>query len=409
VTSGLQNRSFSVCAAERRLALDHRQCNCDNLDEVSMFRTLRNWLTRPRRPARPQTVSPDRGPSPPAQPQAAPPYRVFTRESDLTLSAEKLDETLGPLPAAFEAEMTDAKSAFPSVSERPEGPRVLVRYRGPALILTAEVEDIASAALEDAIRRRAPDIAFRAEPPAEPTKPGQRPTALGSYPEAIKAFESGRTPLLCGVSYIPGINLDGMDKASYVTSSWWWPETRAVVARTKAHAVTVVLGGLDKTPAKERILVEMQLVAAALDVLKSATAVVWPDANAMWQPDLFRSELDRAKGEIPLTLAVAVKLGRDTEHLHPDGKPKWFARTEGLNAFGMMEVEWRAFGGEVRDLVQWMQGIVWYLVNKGPIIADGESMGSDTPGFMPPIILRHESSTTVLGSRAYAVYPQPIN
>jgi Domain of unknown function (DUF4261) len=152
----------------------------------------------------------------------------------------------------------------------------------------------------------------------------------------------------------------------------------------------------------------MQLVAAALDVLKSATAVVWPDANAMWKPDDFRSRLDRAKGEIPVTLAVAVQMGRDTENLRPDGTSKWFARTEGLHAFGMMEVEWRAFDGEFLQLASLMSGIAWYLINKGPIIADGESMGSDAPGAMPTIIIRHEPSTTVLGTRAYAVYPQPI-
>jgi len=212
-------------------------------------------------------------------------------------------------------------------------------------------------------------------------------------------------PLLCGLTYIPNINLEGMDKQAYVTSCWWWPETREVVARTKAHAATVVLGQFDKTPPKERILIEMQLVAAALDVLKSATAVIWPDANAMWKPDLFRAELDRAKGEIPVLLGVAVKVGRDTENLHPNGTPKWFARTEGLNALGIMEVEWRAFDGEFRNLVQWMQGISWYLVNKGPVIGDGDSMGSDAPGAMPPIVVRHETSTIAPGIRAYVVYP----
>jgi hypothetical protein len=295
----------------------------------------------------------------------------------------------------------------PSLPKRPEGPRVPISYRGPALILTSEVEDVSSAALQDAIRRRVPDIHFD-KPPAEPTKPGERPTALGSYPEIVKAIEMGRMPLFCGITYIPETNLDGMDKADFVTSCWWWPETREVVARTKAHAVTVVLGQIDKAPAKERILIEMQLAAAALDVLKSATAVVWPDANAMWKPDLFRAGLEKAEGEIPVSLAVPVKLGRDTQHLRPDGTPKWFARTEGLNALGIMEVEWRGFGGEVPDLIKWMHGIAWYLVNKGPIIASGESMGTDAPGVMPPIVIRHEDSTTVLGTRAYVVYPQRV-
>jgi hypothetical protein len=224
----------------------------------------------------------------------------------------------------------------------------------------------------------------------------------------VKAIKMGRMPLLCGVTYIPGTDLDGMDKADFVTSSWWWPETREVVARTKAHALTVVLGQIDKTPAKERILVEMQLAVAALDVLKSAIAVVWPDANAMWNPDQFRAGLNDAKGEIPVSLVVAVKLGKDTEHRRADGTPTWFARTEGLNAFGIMETEWRAFDGDVSDLVKWMHGIAWYLVQKGPVIASGDSMGSDAPGVMPPIVIRHEDSTTVLGSRAYVVYPQRL-
>ena len=301
-----------------------------------------------------------------------------------------------------------ALAGDPLLPKRPEGPRVPFRYRGPAVILTSEVENISSAALQNAIRRRVPDIHFD-KPPPEPANPGQSPTAIGSYPEMVKALEMGRTPLICGVAYNPGINLDGMDKADFVTSCWWWPETRDVVARAKAHAVTIVLGQSEKTPAKERILVEMNLVAAALDVLKSAIAVVWLDANAMWKPDLFLSGLEEAKGEIPVSLAVPVKLGRDTQHLRPDGTPKWFARTEGLNALGIMEVEWRGFGGEVPDLIKWMHGIAWYLVNKGPIIASGESMGTDAPGVMPPVVIRHEDSTTVLGTQAYVVYPQRLS
>lgn len=104
-----------------------------------------------------------------------------------------------------------------------------------------------------------------------------------------------------------------------------------------------------------------------------------------------------------------MKLGSDTEHRRADGTPTWFACTDGLNAFGIMEVEWRAFDGEALDLVKWIKGIVWYLVNKGPIVASGDSMGSDGPGVMPPVIIRHEDSTTRLGTRAYVVYPQRLS
>jgi hypothetical protein len=286
---------------------------------------------------------------------------------------------------------------------------VPTRYRGPAVILTEKVENISSLALQNAIRRRAPEIYFPPKPSAESTEPGQRPTALGTYPEGIKALESGRTPVLCGVSYIPNINLEGMDKKSYVTSCWWWPETREVVAGAKAHAVTVAMGNLGQMTAKERILLEMQLTAAALDVLKSATAVIWPDADAMWQPDQFRSVLDRAKGNIPISLAVAVKLGKDTQYLNPDGSPKLFARTDGLNAFGLMEVEWRAYSGELQPLIRGVQGVAGYLIENGPAISDGAIMKPEAPGVMPNIVVRHEPSSTIPGARAYAVYPQRTN
>ena len=44
----------------------------------------------------------------------------------------------------------------------------------------------------------------------------------------------------------------------------------------------------------------------------------------MWKPDDFRRDLEQAKGEIQITLTVAVKIGEDTEHVRPDGTPKWF-------------------------------------------------------------------------------------
>ena len=61
------------------------------------------------------------------------------------------------------------------------------------------------------------------------------------------------------------------------------------------------------------------------------------------------------------------------------------------------------------DLVNWLGGMAWYLINKGPIVGDRNSMGTDEPGAMPPVVIRHENSTTVLGTRAYVVYPQHVN
>jgi hypothetical protein len=277
------------------------------------------------------------------------------------------------------------------------------------MILTSEIETVSSAALQAAIQRRAPQLQFGAEPPQESDKAGDRPTALGCYPDFDHSTAIGKPMLIYGVNYIPDFNLAGIENESYVASSWWWPESRDVIARTKAHAIAVVLGDIPAAPPKERVLIEVQLIAAALDVLKTATAVVLPCANAMWKPEDFLSELEGAEGDVPVSLVVPVKLGNDTEHLRADGTPKLAARTDGLNAFGMMEVEWRAFEGEPTDLYDALSDIASYLVTHGPIIADGDSMGGNEPGGMRSLIIRHEPSTTVLGTQAYVVYPQPVH
>jgi hypothetical protein len=129
----------------------------------------------------------------------------------------------------------------------------------------------------------------------------------------------------------------------------------------------------------------------------------------MWKPEDFLSQLEGADGDIPVSLVVPVKIGSDAEHRRADGTPTLAARTDGLNAFGMMEVEWRGFDGQATDLCDSLSSIAEYLVAHGPIIADGDSLGGDAPGGMPNVIIRHEPSTTVPGTQAYAVYPQPVN
>ncbi len=204
------------------------------------------------------------------------------------------------------------------------------------MVLTSEIEMVTSAALQAAIQRRVPQLQFGDESPTETDKIGDRPTAVGYYPDFDRSRATGKPMLGYGLTYIPNFDLAGVADESYLASSWWWPERRDVLARTRAHAVAVVLGDIPATPPKERILIELQLVAAALDVLKTAIAVVLPCSEAMWKPEDFLSQLEDAEDSIPVSLVVPVKLGSDKEQRRADGTPKLAARTDGLNAFGMM-------------------------------------------------------------------------
>jgi Domain of unknown function (DUF4261) len=295
---------------------------------------------------------------------------------------------------------TPSSSASPASGQRrPHGPLLPINYVGPAMIVMAGMDGITSTALQAQVLKRLPKMQFSDKEVAD--QPGQRPTALGWYGDIFAGDQLA--PRMCGVHVID--NLIPFGEESFIRSAWWWPDNRAALAKGKAHAVTMMLADTLKMPPKQRIVLEMQLVAAALDLLPSAIAVIWPDADAMWPPQVFLKALDDAKGAVPMATAVSIKLGRDTQNLRADGTPKLFARTHGLHAFGLMELEWRGFDGTPVELSSHLLGIADYLVSNGPIIADGDNLGP-LPNGVSKIIIKHEPSTTALGTRVYAIYPQ---
>jgi hypothetical protein len=117
---------------------------------------------------------------------------------------------------------------------RSEGPWLAIDYRGPALILTTNVEKISSSALHRAIGRRVPDIDFGANPPAGPTKPDERPTAFGYYPDITTTLTSGLIPFLCGVSYIPHPH-DNVSRSAGATSGIIIATNNRITAHTSVN------------------------------------------------------------------------------------------------------------------------------------------------------------------------------
>jgi len=75
-----------------------------------MFRSLWRWLLSLDQPfPRKAAASPQ---NPPCQPEAIPPYRVFSRSLDLVVPAQDLDLVLGPMSVANRAAHDEAWQAF---------------------------------------------------------------------------------------------------------------------------------------------------------------------------------------------------------------------------------------------------------------------------------------------------------
>jgi hypothetical protein len=158
---------------------------------------------------------------------------------------------------------------------------------------------------------------------------------------------------------------------SFIRAAWWWPDVSTAVAKRKAHIIVNV--GSSDDP-REDYLTLAKAVAAVMET-SPAIGVIWDSADAIWPRDMFMESLDRADTNVPTSLFVSVKLGRDTNFPKKDGSAAWLGMTYGLRAFGLKEVEFRGYEGQPSELAALLLRVAAYLLLKGDVIKDGETMG----------------------------------
>jgi hypothetical protein len=154
--------------------------------------------------------------------------------------------------------------------------------------------------------------------------------------------------------------------------SWRWPTVAEDVKGHKHHAIVGIVRD-ECSPVVRSALLTM-LVASLLSSTDSI-GVCWGSALAVNSRDFFIEQAKGlAAGKIPLPLWVDVY-----------GKRRFFGRknlrTVGMNDFGLMEIEVRG----TRQSARHMFGVVFdmadYLLKKGPVIKDGDTIGNDD-GFL---------------------------
>ncbi len=158
---------------------------------------------------------------------------------------------------------------------------------------------------------------------------------------------------------------------SFIRSAWWWPNVEADVARRKAHVIIQLSGTGD--PRVD--LLQLAKLTAAVIAATNAIGVIWDAADAVWPAQVFLKQIDQPNVEFPVSVLVSVKLGRDTQFPHKDGRPNWLGVTYGLKAFGIKELEIRGFAGAPSSIVNLLMNIAHYLVQKGDILKHNETLG----------------------------------
>jgi hypothetical protein len=177
------------------------------------------------------------------------------------------------------------------------------------------------------------------------------------------AFRVGALDVIAGhmPAPIPWSDLEGP-----CAMSWLWKDAASVLRTHATHLILTVSG--DEGPI-DRLRLLTQVTAAILASCPEAVGVFWTHAAMVIQPPLFR-EFATEMIERPLYLWVDFRVGSNAA-----GKTSGF--TTGMESLGLMELETEDSPEPAGELRERLFGLANYLLDNGPVIGDGDTIGED--------------------------------
>jgi hypothetical protein len=147
----------------------------------------------------------------------------------------------------------------------------------------------------------------------------------------------------------------------------WPPKAKHLLAEHANHMILTAFTGDDPV---ERATHLTYAAAGVLGACEQAIGVYWGEANHVVKGDLFQQMATEMLPEsLPLWLWVATLVGTGD-----DGTQ---GCTVGMKAFGHMELETTNASDEVGDLRERFLAVAGYLIQNGPVIKDGNTVGGD--------------------------------
>ena len=184
--------------------------------------------------------------------------------------------------------------------------------------------------------------------------------------KGVFMFNLGTAKVIFGImpAPIPWGDLEGP-----CATSWLWPDAEEVMRSHKGHMIITVAD--DEVDALARIKLLTQITASFVKVCDASVGVYYGDATLVISPELYREiAVEALPDEIPLFIWVDFRVGPGD-----DGKMCGF--THGLTPFGVMEMETVNSPETPGDLRERLMDLAGYLIENGPVIEDGHTVGRD--------------------------------
>jgi hypothetical protein len=154
-----------------------------------------------------------------------------------------------------------------------------------------------------------------------------------------------------------------------IATTWMWPADPPVetIKKHRSHLLITMTGGT-ADPVRRRLILTAVTALAAQQA--GVMAVFWAEAALVLFPPVFVSMAEKIDSPEapPLYLWVDLRAFRNS-----DGTTGLF--TVGLAPLGHMEIEIPRIDMNPGELREWLLNIMYYLLENGPVLKDGETIG----------------------------------
>ncbi len=172
-------------------------------------------------------------------------------------------------------------------------------------------------------------------------------------------------------------------------AAWYWRDACNTIKDHKAHFLVVLMAtDLDKLGSA---VLQTKIISAMLEE-SNAVATYWGD-SLQSRETFLKASAGVSRENIPATLWISYRLSKESTG-------NFSLSTQGLKDFKLMEIETKNAPMPGVDLLGLILNTTQYLIKKGPVIKDGDTIGDSA---QQKIRVRHAESYWNAGEKVYRV------
>jgi len=186
--------------------------------------------------------------------------------------------------------------------------------------------------------------------------------------------------------------IPGGEAEDNADGNFLWPDGKDEAAKHLSHVIVTTMGAGEQTPVQSAIAVS-RLALVALGVF-DGIGVYWGNASVCNSRAVFEGFCESISEEhVPVPMWLRFQLFRAS-----DGEIGLY--TLGMRQFGLMDIEVDRCKMDLEELFEFVANIAHYLIQSGPVIADGNSVGRSEE---ERILVHHRASIVDADRQVYKI------